>query len=131
MISALPFALDHLYQHTETGLSLFAGLAEVVMVIGLLSIFAAWLFVRWKDKIWVLVGFHGLANLWWYLWGEGQEQIYGWLGNVLRVSTIVLAISITLLKTRKVNGTRINAAIGSASDFPRTGNSHIQGEKRG
>lgn len=100
-MNALPFAWGHLYQSKETGLSLFAGMLEVMLVMSLFASLAAWIFVRWDYNIWVLVTFHSLANLWAYLFFEGQEPLYGWLFYVLEAGMISIAILLTLRWNRK------------------------------
>jgi len=95
MMNALPFAWGHLYQSKETGLSLLAGIAEVMLVMTIFASLAAWIFVRWEFNLWVLIAFHALANAWAYLFFEGQEAMYGWLFYVLVLSMILLLIFLT------------------------------------
>ena len=101
MMNALPFAWGHLYQSKETGLSLFAGMLEVMLVMSLFASLAAWIFVHWDYNIWFLVAFHSLANLWAHLFFEGQEPLYGWLFYVLEVGMISIALLLTWRWNRK------------------------------
>ena len=98
-----PWIVGHLYQASETGLSLLAGSAEVAVTFAVFGALAAWMLVSWDDNLWILVTLHGLGNLWWYLFAENAEKtvpLYGIGAWVMRVGLIATAVALTLLRHR-------------------------------
>lgn len=74
MVSAVPFGLSHLYQAEHLGAGLL-GAAGIVAFTGLGSALFAWLLVRWRRDLWVPIGYHALANLWFYLFDAGPSPL--------------------------------------------------------
>ena len=98
LVNALPFAAGHLYQAEGRGL---AGFAEVMAYMSVVAAFTAWVFTRWGDDTWLLIGVHGLANLWWALFvGDDTSRLYGWLQYAVLVALVVPAVLLTLLRRR-------------------------------
>ena len=98
--SAIPFALGHVYQSSELNLTFAGSLVVVIASNGLSAAFAAWVLMRWEFNLWILISCHALSNLWWYMWGVGQQEIYGVWGNVLRVTMLLLIAGMTLRRRR-------------------------------
>lgn len=72
----------------------------VVAITGLGGAFFAWLFVRWQDNLWVPFCMHCLMNLWWELFAVDSTALGGWLANIVRLLTVILAIVLTLYRDR-------------------------------
>jgi len=96
LTAAIPFAAGHLYQAGGRGI---AGFVEVMVVMGAVSGFAAWVFVRWGDNTWLLIGIHGFANLAWALFvGDGATRMYGWLQYAFLIALITPIVTATLVR---------------------------------
>lgn len=94
LTTALPFAAGHLYQREGRGL---AGFGEVMLVMGVASIFLAWVFVSWDDNTWLLIGIHGFANLWWALFvGDDTAKMYGWLTYAFMIALLLPLVWLTV-----------------------------------
>lgn len=73
-----------------------SGEIGVVLIVSLGGILYAWLFARWEDNLWVPFSMHVFMNLWWSVFVMGETALGGWLPNVLRLATVILAIVLTL-----------------------------------
>jgi membrane protease YdiL (CAAX protease family) len=93
-----PSALLFGYGHVEQGESLqeMAGLFFLTAAGGVTF---AWLVYRWQN-LWVAVALHICMNLWWELFSVAKSAIGGWLPFMLQNLTMLLAIFITLYRTR-------------------------------
>ena len=69
-------------------------------VTGLGSVFGCWVFMRWQDNLWTVVGLHSLMNLWWEVFAVDGTALGGWLANAARLLTVFLAIILTINKDR-------------------------------
>lgn len=69
-----------------------------IVMITVLSVLGAWVFIRWDDNLWIMVGLHGFMNLWWAVFDLGETALGSGLGNVTRLGVVVLAIVITLYR---------------------------------
>jgi membrane protease YdiL (CAAX protease family) len=119
------FAFHQLYRHAHLGLwksaitvgvvfgMLHLGNASVqnldpmgeigvVLITGLGGILFAWLFARWNQNLWAPFSMHMLMNLTWSVFSMGDTALGGWLPNVLRLLTVLLAIALTLKHAKKV-----------------------------
>lgn len=98
LVSAAAFGLGHLANVLATNkIAVWVG---EVGITGSGGVFFAWLFVRWRDNVWVPFGMHGFMNLWWELFAVDNTAIGGWVANVARALTLTLAIVLTLKKDR-------------------------------
>jgi membrane protease YdiL (CAAX protease family) len=70
----------------------------------------AWLVYRWQN-LWVAVALHVFMNLWWELFSVAKSVLGGWFPFVLQGSTILLAVLVTLIRTRP----KIHAAHSAAT----------------
>jgi hypothetical protein len=95
LIPSVLFALGHLYQSNE-----FWELVGISAITGLGSIRACWIFLRWQDSLWAIVGLHSLMNLWWEVFAVDDIALGGWLANPARLLTITLAVILTIYKDR-------------------------------
>ena len=69
----------------------------------------AWLVYRWQN-LWVAVALHICMNLWWELFSVAKTAIGGWFSFMLQNLTMLLAIFITLYRTRSRVATVASAA---------------------
>lgn len=98
-----PSALLFGYSHVEQGQSL-QEMAGLFFLTGAGGVTFAWLVYRWQN-LWVAVALHIFMNLWWELFSVAKTAIGGWFPFMLQNLTMVLAIFITLYRTRsKVTG---------------------------
>lgn len=95
LVPSMLFALGHVYQARSTG-----ELIGITAVTGIGSIIASWLFMKWHDNLWIPFGLHALMNFWWDLFAVDETALGGWLANVVRILTILLAVALTIYKDR-------------------------------
>lgn len=87
---AVFFGVAHFAQGQD-GVSI----AGVVAVTGLGGILFGWLFVRWHFNLWPAVFLHIGLNSLWLVFDLGEDALGGWLGNVLRLAVIAIAVGAT------------------------------------
>lgn len=100
--AALIFGLGHIYQ----GNSLSATFG-VFFVTALGSLWFSWLFVEWKNNLWIPVFLHILMNLSWILFDVSDDALGGVYTNLFRIITIALTVFLTI-KYHKQKGLVIN-----------------------
>lgn len=101
-VNGLIFGLSHLYQAHS--------LADSAAVFGITfagAIWFAWLFIEWKENIWVPVFLHTCMNFYWDLFSAEQSAVGGWWLNLPRLLTIALSVLITVYFARRADGLRI------------------------
>lgn len=91
--NGLVFGLGHIWQGNSWGetigifLVTFGGAA-----------WFAWLYVEWRNNLWLPIGLHILMNLYWALFDIESNALGGVWANVFRGLTIALSIIYTLRK---------------------------------
>jgi uncharacterized protein len=103
-----PSALLFGYGHVEQGQSL-QEMAGLFFLTGAGGVTFAWLVYRWQN-LWVAVALHICMNLWWELFSVAKTAIGGWFPFMLQNLTMLLAIFITLYRTRSKVATETSAA---------------------
>jgi membrane protease YdiL (CAAX protease family) len=103
-----PSALLFGYGHVEQGQSL-QEMAGLFFLTGAGGVTFAWLIYRWQN-LWVAVVLHICTNLWWELFSVAKNAIGGWFPFMLQNLTMLLAIFITLYRTRSRVATAVSAA---------------------
>jgi membrane protease YdiL (CAAX protease family) len=93
-----PSALLFGYGHVEHGQSL-QEMAGLFFLTGAGGVTFAWLVYRWQN-LWVAVALHICMKLWWELFSVAKTAIGGWFPFMLQNLTMLLAIFITLYRTR-------------------------------
>lgn len=88
---ALFFGLAHLGQGSDA-----AAIAGIVAITGAGGLLFGWLFLRWRFNLWPPVLLHVGLNTLWELFALGEDALGGWLGNLLRLGVVILAIVATL-----------------------------------
>ncbi|MCD4835114.1 MAG: CPBP family intramembrane metalloprotease [Bacteroidales bacterium] len=103
MLSAVIFAMGHLYQGNSTGETI-----GVFIVTLLGGAWFAWLFIEWNENLWVPIGLHVLMNLSWILFEISDTALGGISANIFRATTITISILITIRYAKKNGGLKIN-----------------------
>lgn len=68
------------------------------------AIIFSWLYERWKFNLWVPVFLHAFMNFAWNLFNVGDGAFAGWLPLAMQITSMTLAILLTL---RWTNGARM------------------------
>jgi uncharacterized protein len=97
-VAVWPSALLFGYGHLEQGQSL-AEMAGLFLLTATGGVAFAWFVYRWQN-LWVAVFLHIFMNLWWELFSVAKTAIGGWFPFALQQLTILIAIVITLYRTR-------------------------------
>jgi len=94
--TSLIFALLHLYQSQDLG--------ELTLILGITflgSILFSWLYVEWKFNLWVPIALHVFMNSAWMIFDVAETAAGNRWGNFFRFSTIIFAIILTVVQSRK------------------------------
>jgi CAAX protease family protein len=92
---ALLFGLGHVEQGQSP-----LEMAELILLTGLGAVVFAWLVYRWQS-LWFPIALHICMNLWWELFSVAKTALGGWFPFALQVASILLAIVITLYRTKR------------------------------
>jgi len=95
LLPSVLFALGHLYQSSDVW-----ELAGILVITGLGGLLFCWVFLRWQDNTWAIFGLHSLMNLWWEIFAVDNTALGGWVANIARAVTVILAVLLTLYKDR-------------------------------
>jgi membrane protease YdiL (CAAX protease family) len=105
VINGLIFGVSHLYQAHDISESLgvfaitFAG-----------AIWFAWLFIEWKENLWLPVFMHFFMNFYWDLFSTEKSALGGLILNIPRILTIGISIYSTIKIVRRSGKLKINRA---------------------
>ena len=94
--TSMIFALLHLYQSQDLG--------ELTLIFGITflgSILFSWLYVEWKFNLWVPIALHVFMNSAWMIFDVAETAAGNRWGNFFRFSTIIFAIILTVIQSRK------------------------------
>lgn len=103
MFGAVIFGLGHIYQGSTVGQSL-----GVFGVTFLGAVWFAWLFIEWKENLWVPILLHIFMNLSWLLFSVSENALGGVYANVFRAATIIITIVVTISYCKRKGGFSIN-----------------------
>lgn len=101
-INGLIFGVSHLYQAHDIGESI-----AVFAVTFAGSVWFAWLFVEWRNNIWLPIWLHTLMNFYWDLFSNDNTAMGGLLLNLPRMLTVAFSVYVTLKMTRKYFGSPV------------------------
>ena len=101
ILGALIFGLAHLYQ----GKAILDSLA-VVGITSVAGLWWAWVYVEWDYNPWVPIGFHIFMNGWFVIFTVSNSAILPIVGEIARVSVVLISIAVTLMLKQR-NGGRI------------------------
>lgn len=93
-----PSAVLFGWGHIEQGSNWEEQLA-IFLMIGTGGVISAWLLHRWQN-LWFPTMLHVAMNLWWELFSVARSVLGGWFAASLQILTMVLAIVITLWRTK-------------------------------
>lgn len=96
MTGALIFGAGHLYQGSS-----LPETAGVFFITALGAIWFSWLYIEWKNNLWIPVFLHVLMNLSWQLFDVSNNALGGIYPNIFRIITIALTVIITIRHNRK------------------------------
>lgn len=99
LVNAVPFVAGHFYQLSGSGWELVVSLAELLLLVGVSALFAAWVYVRWECNLWVVIFIHALLNLYSTIFATSGTSGFGWVDNVAWLATLILVVVGTI--TRK------------------------------
>ena len=87
--------------HMEQGVTRLE-MVGLLLITGTGGLVFAWLTYRWHS-LWFAIMLHILMNLWWELFSVSRSAIGGWVPFALQGTTLILAVAITLRRTRPVS----------------------------
>lgn len=96
LLGGLIFGLGHVYQG-----STFSETIGVFLVTSLGAVWFSWLYIEWKNNLWVPIFLHTLMNLSWVLFEVSDNALGGSYTNVFRIITISLTIFLTIRLNKK------------------------------
>jgi membrane protease YdiL (CAAX protease family) len=91
--------------HIEQGQS-FLEMAGLMLLTGLGAVVFAWLVYRWQS-LWFPITLHFCMNLWWELFSVAKTALGGWFPFTLQMGSLLLAILITLYRTKETGTPQI------------------------
>lgn len=103
VLGATIFALSHLYQ--GSGVNELMGIFLVTFIA---SAWFSWLFIEWKENLWIAIFLHGFMNLSWTLFEVIDNALGEAVPNIFRIITIVISVVATILYSLKKDKFRIH-----------------------
>ena len=103
ILGAFIFGIAHLYQA-----SAFSEAISVFAVTSLGAIWFAWLFIEWKENIWIPIFLHFFMNLSWILFEVSNNASGNLYTNIFRIITIAITIIITIIYNKRKDKFSIN-----------------------
>jgi len=103
VLNAVTFGSGHLYQG-----STFNETLGIFIVTLLGAAWFAWLFVEWKENIWLPVWLHILMNMSWISFQVSETALGGMNANIFRSITIAVSIIITIIMNKRSGGLKVN-----------------------
>lgn len=96
LINAVLFGIGHWFQGATVTEALMASVFT-----GIGGLWFAWLFVVWQHNLWLVVTLHTVMNACWVIWQVDTTAAGDQFANLLRLSTIMLSVVVTLLLQRQ------------------------------
>ena len=103
VLGAIIFALGHLYQGSGTN-----ELIGIFLITFIGSAWFAWLFIEWKENLWIPIFLHGLMNLSWTLFNMSDNALGDTYSNIFRIVTIAFTVVATIQYNKRIDKFRIN-----------------------
>jgi len=98
VMNALIFGFSHLYQANNISDSL-----GIFLVTFSGAVWFAWLFIEWKDNLWLPIFMHCFMNLSWDLFSTETTAMGGLMLNLPRILTIAVSVYVTLKWKKRQN----------------------------
>lgn len=99
LLGSVLFGLVHLYQASDV---LEAGGIFLITFLG--SLLFSWVYAEWKLNLWFALFLHFFMNLNWTVFAVDENALGGPWANILRLSTLAIAVFTTLWKNKKRYG---------------------------
>ena len=96
LINAVVFGIGHWFQGATVTEALMASVFT-----GIGGLWFAWLFVVWQHNLWLGGTLHTVMNACWVTWQVDTTAVGDQFANLLRLSTIILSVVLTLLLQRR------------------------------
>jgi membrane protease YdiL (CAAX protease family) len=96
VLTAVPFAAEHLYQAGDWGSA-----AATIAITLLGALLFSWLFAAWSWNLWVPFALHAFMNLWWSVFDVGDGAFAGWAPTAMQFGCAAVAVLVTLLWRRR------------------------------
>ena len=103
VLGAIIFAISHLYQGSGT-----SELIGIFLATFIGSAWFAWLYIEWKENLWVPIFLHVFMNLSWTLFNVSDNALGGVYTNIFRIITITITVVATILYNNRKDRYRIN-----------------------
>ena len=100
LVNAVPFIAGHFYQLSGKGWEFVVSVAEVLLLVGVSALFAAWVYVRWEYNLWVLIFIHALLNFYSTTFAISETSGFSWVDNVAWLMTLILVVLGTIYRNR-------------------------------
>jgi len=104
LLGAIIFGLGHLYQGSTA-----TELISIFLITFIGSAWFAWLFIEWKENLWIPIFLHVLMNLSWILFNVSNNALGDTYTNIFRIVTITFTVVATILYSIKRDKFRINS----------------------
>ena len=104
LLGAIIFGLGHLYQSSAAN-----EMIGIFFITFIGSAWFAWLFIEWKENLWIPIFLHALMNLSWILFNMSDNALGDTYTNIFRIVTIAFTIVATILYNVKRDKFRINS----------------------
>ncbi len=95
-LGSLLFGVAHLYQSTDIN-----ELVGIFLLTFIGSVLFAWIYSEWKFNLWTAIFLHCLMNLYWLIFDVDTSALGGTYANIVRFSTVFLAVFGTIIYKRK------------------------------
>ncbi len=105
LLGALIFGSGHMYQGNTLSQTI-----GVFIMTALGAAWFSWLYIEWKNNLWVPVFLHIFMNLSWTLFDVSDNALGTIIPNLFRAATIAVSIMLTLKlnPVRRINRTVLN-----------------------
>ncbi len=103
VLGAVIFGMGHIYQGVD-----FMQIVGIFAVTFMGAVWFAWLFIEWKENLWIPIFLHIFMNLSWILFDVSSNALGGVLPNVFRIITIALTVIFTIHYNKTKDYTRIH-----------------------
>ena len=103
VLGAIIFALGHLYQGSGTN-----ELIGIFLITFIGSAWFAWLFIEWRENLWIPIFLHVFMNLSWTLFNVSDNALGDIYTNIFRIITIILTVVATILYNNRKDKYRVN-----------------------
>ena len=103
ILGAFIFGLGHLYQASTISEAI-----SVFLVTSMGAVWFAWLFIEWKENLWIPIFLHILMNLSWILFEVSNDASGNFYTNIFRTITIALTVIITISYNKRKDKFTIN-----------------------